>query len=144
MAEPDIQTIGSEDASRTLHVRLESADEFFDRVQEMVEVLEAGEAADGTASLGLSLPDEQALARVFSVPNLELIRAIAEQNPGSMRELAELVDRDIKNVSRNLHELDQLGLVELVDDGRAKRPVVPYDEIEVRYPVRSRDPDGDD
>lgn len=61
-----------------------------------------------------------------------------------MRELAEVVDRDIKNVSQNLNELEQLGLVEFVNEGRTKRPVVPYDEIEVAYPVRRRDNHAED
>lgn len=144
MTDPDAATLAATDPIQTLHVRVESVDDFFDRVEAMVDEVESGGSADELTARGLSLPDESALARVFSVRNLQLIRAIAEHDPSSMRELAEVVDRDIKNVSQNLNELEQLGLVELVDDGRAKRPVVPYDEIEVVYPVRRRDRGAED
>lgn len=144
MTDPDIAPLIDDDSITTLHVRVESVDDFFDRVESMVDDVESGDSAEELTARGLSLPDESALARVFSVQNLQLIRAIAEHVPSSMRELAEAVDRDIKNVSQNLNELEQLGLVELVDAGRAKRPVVPYDEIEVVYPVRRRDRGSED
>lgn len=120
----------------TLHVRIEDSSSYFDRIEEAVDEIESDEDTAGTSGRGLSLPDEEALARVFSAQNLQLIRAIAQHEPSSMRQLASIVDRDIKNVSQNLNELEGLGLVDLVDEGRAKRPVVPYDEIEVTYPVR--------
>lgn len=144
MTETDTEPTTSKPPIRTLRVRIETVDAFFDRVEAMVDELEVGTRAGEAETYGLSLPDESALARVFSVRNLELVRAIAEHAPSSMRALAQLVDRDIKNVSENLHELEQLGLVELVDDGRAKRPVVPYDAIEVVYPVRGRDENAED
>lgn len=75
---------------------------------------------------------------MFTAHNLQLVRAIAQHEPSSMRELAGVVGRDIKNVSANLNELAALGLVDLIEEGRAKRQVVPYDELEVVYPVRGR------
>lgn len=144
MTDHDVVTLAAGDSIRTLYVRVESVDDFFDRIEAQLDEVESGGPADELTARGLSLPDESALARVFSVRNLELVRAIAEHDPSSMRALAQLVDRDIKNVSQNLNELEQLGLVELVDDGRAKRPVVPYDEIEVVYPVRRRDRGAED
>lgn len=121
---------------RTLHVRIEEKGSYFDRVAEAVDDIENGNDVEKTSDRGLSLPDEEALARVFSAQNLQLIRAIAQHEPSSMRRLATIVDRDIKNVSQNLNELENLGIIDLVDEGRAKRPVVSYDEIEVIYPVR--------
>lgn len=144
MTDPDVAALPAGDSIRTLYVRVESVDDFFDRIEAQLDEVESGAPADELTARGLSLPDESALARVFAVRNLELVRAIAEHDPSSMRELADVVDRDIKNVSQNLNELEQLGLVELVDDGRAKRPEVSYDEIEVVYPVRRRDDGPED
>ncbi|ESP86827.1 hypothetical protein K933_17127 [Candidatus Halobonum tyrrellensis G22] len=48
-----------------------------------------------------------------------------------MRAAARLVDRDIKNVSTALNRLAELGLVEIEQDGRSKRPVVTYDDIRI-------------
>lgn len=119
----------------TLTITVESDDEFHDRVLSDLEALEEG--ADLDDANVLSLPDEQALARVLSETNVELVRTIAQQDPESIREVARLVDRDVKEVHGNLTELEQYGLVDFEEHGRAKRPLVWYDQIEVSVPIRS-------
>lgn len=119
----------------TLHVKIESADDYRERVHADLQALERGELDDESDRYELSLPDEQALSRLFSASNIELIRTIAEHEPASMRETAELVDRDIKEVHRNLTELERLGFIEFEQVGRAKRPVVWYNEIDVEIDV---------
>lgn len=138
MSENDLGATDRQTEVTTLHVRIEDSDSYFDRIEEAVDEIGSGDDGASASGRGLSLPDEEALARVFSAQNLQLIRAIAQHEPSSMRRLAAIVDRDIKNVSQNLNELESLGLIDLVDEGRAKRPVVPYDEIEVIYAVRER------
>jgi predicted transcriptional regulator len=118
----------------TLVVRLEDEEAFHDRVREGLRTGADGAAA-APADRTLSVPDEAALSRVFAPTTIELVRTIAAESPESMRETATLVDRDIKDVSRQLNELAELGLIDLEAAGRAKRPVVPYDAIEVRVPV---------
>ncbi|MDS0261013.1 transcriptional regulator [Haloarcula sp. S1CR25-12] len=69
---------------------------------------------------------------------LELIQAIAEGNPESMREAARLVDRDVSDVHSDLKHLEALGILQLEDGGPsgAMQPVVPFDRIEMHidYP----------
>jgi predicted transcriptional regulator len=126
---------------QTLTVRIESTDRFHEKVLSDLQAIEQGDTPEGDEFV-VSLPDEAALSRVFSETNMELLHVIAEEEPESMRELARLVERDIKDVSRNLHELERLGVVRLEDAGRSKRPVVWYDEIEVRVQLqRSVDED---
>jgi len=67
----------------------------------------------------------------MSEKNLELLHAIAEHEPSSIRELAETVDRDYREVHRNLEELETLNVVEFKQEGQAKKPAVWYDNIEV-------------
>jgi len=118
----------------TLHIQVETTDEFFEQVKsDAAAVDEEGDINDVDV---LSVPDLATLSRVLSKTNLELIRAIAEHEPGSMREAARLVERDIKNVSEDLNFLANLDIIEIETAGRAKRPVVPYDDIEVDIPVR--------
>jgi predicted transcriptional regulator len=73
------------------------------------------------------------LARFLSDRNLELLEAIVEDEPESIRATARLVDRDYREVHRNLSELEDLGLIHFEggDPGMAKRPVVDYDDIEI-------------
>lgn len=126
----------------TLTVRVESDERFHERVESDLEALEAGVDLDDTHEL--SLPSDDALARVLSATNLELIRAIATEEPESMRATARLVDRDVKDVHSDLTELTEYGLVELRDEGQAKRPVVWYDEIELRVSISSTGQDQEE
>ncbi|PSP48749.1 hypothetical protein BRC75_06040 [Halobacteriales archaeon QH_7_69_31] len=125
--------------TNTLHITVEPTAEFFEAALEDVRQLEADEA-DGSEYV-LSLPDEETLERVLRAKNIELIRTTATEEPESVRELARLVDRDIKNVSTALNRLEEIGLVELEDAGRAKRPTVWYDHVEIDIRMT---PDGAD
>lgn len=90
----------------------------------------------------LVLDDEADLQRLLSPANLELLRAIREHDPESMRAAADLVDRDFKEVHRNLTELEALHVVEFEPEGRAKRPIVRFDEIDVEVTLDSSDSDA--
>lgn len=113
----------------TLTVRVEPDDQFHDQIREDIRRLEAGDDLEDVHVL--SLHDEQSVARLFSPANMQLLHTIAREQPESMRAAARLVDRDIKEVSRNLNELEALGVIEFEQHGRAKQPVVPYDDIDV-------------
>lgn len=125
--------------TNTLHITIEPTASFFEAALEDVRDLEDNvEAADKYV---LSLPDAAALERVLSAKNLELIRTIATEEPSSVRELARLVDRDIKNVSTAVNRLADLGLVDLDVDGRQKTPTVWYDHVEIDIQVSPNDAD---
>ena len=51
------------------------------------------------------------------------------------RELARLLDRGPAEVLDNVNELEDYGLLRLEQEGRAKRPVVWYDELDVEVPL---------
>jgi len=78
------------------------------------------------------------LSRLLSPKNLELLETISEHQPESIREAAELVERDYKQVHRNLSELEDIGVIELEGggSGRAKTPKLAYDgpEIDIPFP----------
>ncbi|MFC6823773.1 winged helix DNA-binding protein [Halopelagius fulvigenes] len=119
----------------TLTIRVESDEEFFDRALSGGCDADAGEMGEDQYSV--SLPNEAALARVLTEKILELIRTIAREEPGSQRELARLVDRDIKNISNALTDLTELGVIKFKDDGRSKRLTVWYDDLHVEYDFRT-------
>jgi predicted transcriptional regulator len=74
-------------------------------------------------------------ASVFTPRAIDLLKAIAQHEPDSIREAARLVERDIKQVSDNLERLAAYEVIEFVDAGRAKQPVVPFDEIDIQLPL---------
>lgn len=61
---------------------------------------------------------------VFTRKRMELIKAIMDYRPNSIRELAFKVQRDIKNVFDDLKVLDDHDIVDFEDIGRARKPIV--------------------
>lgn len=72
----------------------------------------------------LNFEEFEEIARLMRQSNLELIEAIVAERPGSIRQTATAVDRDYREVHRNLQELESLGVVEFKRDGRRKQPVL--------------------
>nr|WP_254271106.1 hypothetical protein [Halomicroarcula marina] len=99
--------------------------------------IDAGEDIESKPSR-LSIESLATFGRLFRPTNLELLEAIVEHEPDSIRELARLVDRHPPEVTENVHELTDYGLIELEDVGRAKRPTVWYDEFEFSGDVPHR------
>jgi predicted transcriptional regulator len=63
-----------------------------------------------------------ALFRVLSAENRQMMAIISREHPPSVSALAKRLGRDQGNVSRALSSLEQLGLIRLTRDGREKRP----------------------
>jgi len=118
--------------TQTLHVQIKSTDR--SGLEERLEAIDTGEDVEPSEPT-LSIEDLETFGRVFRSTNLELLEAIVEHEPGSIREVARLVDRNPPEVLENVNELADYGLVELEEDGQAKRPVVWYDEIDADIPL---------
>jgi len=70
---------------------------------------------------------------------LALLRAIRSHHPGSIYELAKIVDRDLKNVQEDIRILERHGLVKITKRPRGTRkikvPEVPFEEIALRIEI---------
>ena len=120
--------------TQTLYVTIDSPDR--SGLEDHLKAIDTGE--DVTPSdPTLAIEDLETFGRIFCSTNLELLEAIVEHDPASIRELARLVDRNPPEVLENVNELADYGLLELEEDGQAKRPVVWYDEIDVDLPLTS-------
>lgn len=125
--------------NKTLTVRLGDGMKTRAEARERIRCLEGGENLPDRHVLVLE--DETELHRLLSPANLDLLRAIRQHEPGSMRAAAELVDRDFKEVHRNLTELEALNVVTFEQEGRAKRPVVRFDEIDIEVSLTAEEGD---
>lgn len=114
-----------------MHIRFRAGNS--DRIAETLDALDSGETSDSYLERVYHDPEE--LHRITRPKNLELLRTIVREEPASIRATARLVDRDVRQVHRNLEELESLRLVEFEDAGRSKRPQVWYDEIAVELPL---------
>ena len=70
----------------------------------------------------LSFPSIAEMARTLTPKRLELLRLIRRHCPQSVRQLASLAERDIKNVSTDLRVLENLGLVETQERVASRQP----------------------
>ena len=120
----------------TLIVTVESIGAVKQRTSDAFEQALGDNTRDEDSPRRLSFETTDQLAQVFTPRAIDLLQAIAQEEPASIREAARLVDRDIKQVSENLERLEEYGVVEFLNEGRAKRPVVPYNEIDIRLPLR--------
>lgn len=83
--------------------------------------VERGEKVQREA--GVYFTSLEAFRRVLTVKRLELLRVIKNEKPDSIRELADLAGRDVKNVSDDVKYLEQVGLIERRGEaGRPGRP----------------------
>lgn len=124
----------------TLKITVESDEAFHEDVRERIEALERG---DAVSQRKLSFESTDDLYRLLRPTNLELLRVIAKHDPESIRQTADLVDRDVKNVHDNLTDLAEMGILSFEEAGRSKRPVVTFERIEVDIPLPDAGPESD-
>lgn len=121
-----------DEKEKILHVRVVGTVDK-DPVAEAMQALDEGDEPD--RSYGLTLETESQINEVLDDKNLELIRTVAREDVESIRDLARRLDRDVRQVHDAVTELETLGLVELEEEGKRKKPRVWYDSITVDIPV---------
>ncbi|NHX36785.1 MULTISPECIES: HVO_A0114 family putative DNA-binding protein [Halolamina] len=126
----------------TLKVTVGERDRLDQRTRSRIEAAQEGEALDDAQPV-LNFDSYAELSRLLSPKNLELLEAISEHEPDSIREAADLVDRDYKQVHRNLTELEDIGVIEFTSggSGQAKTPTLSYDGLEIDIPFGSPNED---
>jgi predicted transcriptional regulator len=72
----------------------------------------------------LFIEKQMQMFEALTQKRMEMVRAIRVQQPGSIRELATFLDRDVKNVFDDVQLLNRMHIIRLVRIGRAVRPVI--------------------
>jgi len=75
----------------------------------------------------------QSMAQVLSSENQELLRIIQEQKPESLKELEAVSGRKRSNLSRTLRTMSRYGIVDLVKQKRAVKPIVNATDFKVEF-----------
>lgn len=102
-----------------------------DRDSEFVRLFKEGLLGKESGHYSLMLFGE--FQKVFSAERLKLLRVIARDNPASIRELARMLERDVKNVYNDLKLLYSHGLIEFEKRKGRKVPVVPYKKLKIEF-----------
>lgn len=111
----------------TLKITFQQADEHRQAARKRLQAAESGKPGDVAqqdARYIINFEEFDDIARLMRTVNLELIDTIVSEAPASIRQLATAVDRDYREVHRNLTELESLGVVEFNDDGSRKQPML--------------------
>ncbi|MDT3437695.1 hypothetical protein [Haloarcula sp. 1CSR25-25] len=123
----------------TLHITAGDREQLREDALQFVQDVESNEQSEHDEKVVIQFGSYNDLVDSLTPLRLELIQAIAENNPQSMREAARLVDRDVSDVHSDLKHLEVLGILELEEGGPggAMQPVVPFDRIEMHidYPL---------
>ncbi len=88
------------------------------------DLLAAAKGAPAPADAGgLVVESAEALMRLLTPENRELLRLIRDEKPESVASLARLTHRAVPNLSRTLGKLEAAGLVAFRQDGKRRAPV---------------------
>jgi predicted transcriptional regulator len=105
----------------------------FDEAAEVIRQLEGGRRV-GTQGEWLYFSNVREMGKVLTPKRLELLKVIRDQRPESIRAVAELTGRNVKNVAEDLELFASLGLVEMETrggPGKKKAPRVSYETLTV-------------
>ncbi|OYR81788.1 transcriptional regulator [Halorubrum ezzemoulense] len=69
------------------------------------------------------------LRQLLTDQRMEQLEEVMERPPESIRALADRLDRDVHDVHDDLHLLAEDDIIHFEEDGRAKKPYVPYDTV---------------
>ncbi len=122
---------------RRLHIGIRSREGSYEAALQALQRVEEGDRKKSPP--GLFFESIEDLRKILTAKRLDLLVAIFRHHPSSVTELAQTVQRDLKNVSEDLTLLHQLGLVEFTADGEhgnARTPTVPYDAIDLTIDLR--------
>ena len=79
----------------------------------------------------VNFEDRARLRQLLTDRRMELLETVMERPPESIRALAGRLDRDVHDVHDDLHLLAEYEIIYFEEDGRAKKPYIPYDTVRI-------------
>lgn len=124
--------------AKTLTIRIKSAATALEEFRKTFKDAAAGRRVDKRE--GVYFTSIEAARNLLTPNRLALLRAVRSQHPGSIYELAKIVDRNLKNVQDDLRILETYGLIRMADATRSgkRRVRVPktlFDQIELKIAI---------
>ncbi|HXR35018.1 MAG TPA: hypothetical protein VN754_03680 [Candidatus Binataceae bacterium] len=124
--------------TRTLTIKIKPLSELVDDFQEAFKGAEQDKKFKPRE--GVYFTSLEAARNFLTKERIALVRAIRTKHPGSIYELARIVDRDLKNVQQDVRLLERHGLVRLTEKRRGEKskvkvPEAPFGEIALRIAI---------
>lgn len=128
---PELGEYGAKNYPETLRITVESTDEAFDRAIE-----QAGN--NGVADEAVrSFASTASVRQLLTDRRVEVMRSIMAEPPASISDLADRLDRNYADVHADVQLLAEHRIVYFEADGRAKRPMIPYEEVVFDVTIRA-------
>ncbi|OGP65379.1 MAG: hypothetical protein A3K22_04470 [Deltaproteobacteria bacterium RBG_16_42_7] len=118
---------------KRVKIGIKSAKEVLEDFARTAEAIERGEKVKKRA--GVYFTSLEAFRKAVTPKRLELLHTIKTKKPHSINHLARIAKRAVKNVADDIKYLAQIGLIEKQETTRETRPLVEYDEIELKIAV---------
>ena len=102
--------------------------------ERMIKIAQGGKQSSHEPRVWVSSLDS--LFKVLTEKNMLLLEIIKNAQPQSVTELAQMTDRAVSNLSRTLHSLERLGIIEMKEQvGGRKVPSVLWqgDKVELEF-----------
>ena len=112
---------------KRVKIGIKSIEESLEDAKKTMSLIEEGKAVK--KEVGVYFTSFEVFRKALTPKRLELLHIIKAKNPKSIKELAEITKRDMKNISEDVKYLEQIGLVEKKDQEKEIRPVINYDKL---------------
>lgn len=121
----------------TLRITVESFETMREETVEMARTA-ASDESDSQPSV-VSFANVDQLRKILTERRIELLRALIALDGAaeSITALADALDRDYRSVHDDVTLLDSYGVIFVVEEGRAKRPYVPYQRVHLDVELAS-------
>ncbi len=122
-----------------IEIEVKSLKEVGKEMDEIAAKIKRGEPVKKTNRI--SVPSLDVARKIFSPERLKLLAVIEEKHPKSVYELARLLKRDRRNVTKDLEYLKSIGLVKIEKQRKAKTrkltmPTVHFNKINIGIDLR--------
>ena len=116
-----------------LHIEIQTAGAALDRFGVALESVMAGQPVEPYYGVGFETMAQ--LNEVFTPKRWELVEALKAAGPLTIYALAKHLGRHYRNVHKDVTALMEWTVIDKDEDGRV---FVPWDEIDVRWPLMQR------
>ncbi|MFC7157965.1 transcriptional regulator [Halomarina halobia] len=124
---------GSAEYPSRLLITADSQEAATEREIALAERFEAGEQVPHLLNFG----NPEDLRKLLTQRRVELLRSVKNAPPESIRKLADRLGRNPSDVTADVNLLADYGIVYFREEGRAKAPFVPYDEVTIEVDMLS-------
>jgi predicted transcriptional regulator len=112
---------------KKVKIRIKSIETSLEEAKKTMKMIDQGEPIK--KEVGVYFTSFEAFRKALTPKRIELLHIIKTRSPKSIKELAEIAQRDMKNISEDVKYLEQIGLIEKHDKENGIMPFIKYDKL---------------